>query len=116
MRQFGRTQVIPVQGDASSFIVDFNENKNIPFAKIILQKWVRRVNMEWDMTENIYEAGYVNKYKTMLHNDLCGVLNLNPRIGGEIEDVQTRLQINAYHFQQEWDWREQELQRREQEY
>ena len=81
MRQFGRTQVIPVQGDASSFIVDFNENKNIPFAKIILQKWVRRVNMEWDMTENIYEAGFVDEYKTWLHNDLHGVVNPIPRMG-----------------------------------
>ena len=44
MRQFGRFQVIPVQGDANSFIVDHNENDKIPFAKIILQEWVGRVN------------------------------------------------------------------------
>ena len=51
MRQFGRFQVIPVQGDASSFIVDYNEKDKIPFAKIILQEWAGRVNMKWAMTE-----------------------------------------------------------------
>ena len=32
------------------------------FAKITLQEWVGHVNMKWDMTENRYEAGYVNEY------------------------------------------------------
>ena len=61
MRQFSRTQVIPAQGDASSFIVDYNENDKIPFAKIMLQEWAGRVNMKWDMTKKRYEAGYVNE-------------------------------------------------------
>ena len=63
--------------------------------------------MKWDMTENKYEAGYVNKYKTWLQNNLHGVVNPILLTGLEIEDVQTRLQIHAYHFQQEWDRKEQ---------
>ena len=111
MRQFGRTQVVPVQGDASSFVVDYDKNGKIPFAKIILYEWVGRVNMTWDMAKNRYEVGYVDEYNTWLQNDLHGVVNLIPRTGQEIEDVHTRLQIHEYHFQQEWDRREQELQK-----
>ena len=107
MRQFERIQITPLQGDASSFVIDYSKSGKTTFSKIILQEWAGRVNMKWGMDKNRYKVGYVNKYKTMLHNDLCGVLNLNPRIGGEIEDVQTRLQIHAYNFQQEWDRREQ---------
>ena len=60
MRQFCRTQITPFQGDASSFIVNYNGRTKIPFAKIILQEWVGRVNMKWGMAENRYEAGYVD--------------------------------------------------------
>ena len=109
MRQFGRTKIIPSQRDGSSFVVDYNENIKIPFAKIILLKWAGRVNMEWDMTENRYEVGYVNEYNTWLQNDLHGVVNPISCTSREIEDVQTRLQIHTYHFQQEWDLREQEI-------
>ena len=56
MRQFGRTQITPIQRDARSFIVDYDGNDKTPFAKIKLQKWVRPVNMKWDMTENKYEV------------------------------------------------------------
>ena len=87
MRQFGRTQVIPVQGDACSFVVDYNENGKIPSTKIILQEWAVRFNMKWDMTENIYEAGYVDEYKTSLQNDLHGVVNPTPHVDREIKDV-----------------------------
>ncbi|TMW80374.1 hypothetical protein EJD97_020754, partial [Solanum chilense] len=72
--------------------------------------------MKWEVIENRYEAGYVDKYKTWLHNDLHGVVNPIPRIGRRIENVQTRLQIHAYHFQQEWDRREQGFHKREQEF
>ncbi|TMW80518.1 hypothetical protein EJD97_018841, partial [Solanum chilense] len=72
--------------------------------------------IKWEMTENRYEAGYVDEYKTWLHNDLHGVVNPIPRMGQRIEDVQTRLLIHAYHFKQEWDRREQEFQKREQEF
>ncbi|KAH0734165.1 hypothetical protein KY285_009872 [Solanum tuberosum] len=47
---------------------------------------------------------------------MCGTFPPTPRTGRQIEDVEVRLQIQAYHFQQEWDQREQEFQRREQEY
>ena len=116
MRQFGKVQIIPAQGDASSFIVDYNEKDKIPFAKIILQEWAGRVNMKWEVTEDRYGAGYVDEYKTWLHNDLHGVVDPVPRTGRKIEDVQTRLQIHAYHFQQEWDRREQEFHKKEQEF
>ncbi|TMW82497.1 hypothetical protein EJD97_005800 [Solanum chilense] len=72
--------------------------------------------MKWEVTENRYGAGYVDLYKTWLHNDLHGVVNAIPRMDQKIEDVQTRLQIHAYHFQQEWDRREQEFYKREQEF
>ncbi|TMX00532.1 hypothetical protein EJD97_000635 [Solanum chilense] len=72
--------------------------------------------MKWEVTENRYRAGYVDEYKTWLHNDLRGVVDPTPRTGRRIEDVQTRLQIHAYHFQQEWDRREQEFHKREQEF
>ena len=36
MRQFGRTQIMPVQEDASSFVVDYDRNDKISFGKIIL--------------------------------------------------------------------------------
>uniref|UniRef100_M0ZK16 Uncharacterized protein n=1 Tax=Solanum tuberosum TaxID=4113 RepID=M0ZK16_SOLTU len=68
------------------------------------------------MAENRYEVRYVNEYKKWLQDDLCGTLDPTPRMGRQIEYVQVRLQIQAYHFQQEWDRREQEFQRREQEY
>ncbi|TMW99128.1 hypothetical protein EJD97_003007 [Solanum chilense] len=72
--------------------------------------------MKWEVTENRYGAGYVDEYKTWLHNDLRGVVNPIPRMGRRIEDVQTRLQIHAFYFQQEWDRREQEFHKREQEF
>ena len=97
-------------------MVDYNEKDKIPFAKIILQEWAGRVNMKWEVTEGRYVAGYVDEYKTWLHNDLHGVVDLTPRTGQKIEDMQTRLQIHAYHFQQEWDQREQEFHKKEQEF
>ena len=84
MRQFGRTQIIPAQGDASSFVVDYDKNGKIPFAKIILYEWVGRVNMTWDMAKNRYEVGYVDEYNTWLQNDLHGVVNLIPRMGRKV--------------------------------
>ncbi|KAH0754939.1 hypothetical protein KY290_025209 [Solanum tuberosum] len=54
------------------------------------------------MTEDRYDAGYVDEYKKWLQDDLCGTLDPTPRTGRQIED--------------EWDRREQEFQRREQEY
>ena len=90
MRQFGRTQIIPVQGDASSFVVDYDENGKIPYAKIILQELAGRVNMKGDMTENRYEVEYVDEYKTWLQNDLHGAVNLIPHTNQEIEDVHIR--------------------------
>ena len=116
MRQFGKVQIIPAQGDASSFIVDYNEKDKIPFAKIILQEWAGRVNMKWKVTEDRYGAGYVDEYKTWLHKDLRGIVDPTPRTSRKIEDVETRLQIHAYHFQQEWDRREQEFYKKEQEF
>ena len=75
-----------------------------------------RVNMKWEVTEDRYGAGYVDEYKTWLHNDLRGVVDPTPRTSQKIEDVETRLQIHAYHFQQEWDRREQEFHKKEQEF
>ena len=72
--------------------------------------------MKWEVTENRYEVGYVDEYKTWSHNDLHGVVNPIPCMGRRIEDVQTRLQIHAYHFQQEWDRREQEFHKKEKEF
>ncbi|TMW89799.1 hypothetical protein EJD97_016612 [Solanum chilense] len=72
--------------------------------------------MKWDMTENRYEAWYVNEYKTWLQNDLHGVVNLISRMVRKVEDVQTRIQIHPYHLKQEWDRREQEFHKREQEF
>ena len=116
MRQFGKVQIIPVQEDANSFIVDYNEKYKIPCAKIILQEWAERVNMKWEVTEDRYGAGYVDEYKTWLHNNLHGVVDPTPRTSRKIEDVETRLQIHAYHFQQEWDRREQEFHKKEKEF
>ncbi|KAH0774083.1 hypothetical protein KY290_011220 [Solanum tuberosum] len=91
MRQFGRTQILPFKGDASRYVFDYNGCDKIPHAKKILDEWAGR-------------------------DDLRGTLDPTPRTGQQIEDVQVRLQIQAYHFQQEWDQREQEFERREQEY
>lgn len=102
MRQLGRTQTTPVQGDTNSFVIDYNGCIKIPFAKTILQKWAGRVNLKVSIAENRYEAGYVDEYKTWFQDDLRGVVNLTPRVGREIEDVQINLQIHTYHFQQKW--------------
>ncbi|KAH0700949.1 hypothetical protein KY284_015164 [Solanum tuberosum] len=116
MRQFGRRQVLPFKGDTSRYVFDYNGCDKIPYAKDICQEWAGRVNLKESMTENRYEAGYVDEYKKWLQDDLRGTLDPTPRTGRQIEDVQVRLQIQAYHFQQEWDRREQEFQRREQEF
>ena len=47
--------------------------------------------------------------KTWLQDDLRGVVNPTPHVGREIENVQMRIQIHAYHFQQEWDQTEREF-------
>lgn len=75
----------------------------IRFAKTILQEWVGRVNLKGSIAENRYVAGYVDKYKKWLQDNLRGLVNPTPHVGREIEDVQMRLQIHGYHFQQEWD-------------
>ncbi|KAH0705576.1 hypothetical protein KY289_010652 [Solanum tuberosum] len=116
MRQFGRRQILPFKGDTSRYVFDYNGCDKIPYAKDICQEWAGRVNLKESMAENRYEAGYVDEYKKWLQDDLRGTLDPTPRTGRQIEDVQVRLQIRAYHFQQEWDRREQEFQRREQEY
>lgn len=45
-----------------------------------------------------------------------GVMNPLPGVVQEIEDVQTSLQIHAYHFKQELDQREQQFKQTEQEF
>lgn len=87
MWQFGRRQTTPVKWDSSSFIIDYNRCIKIPFAKIILQEWVARININESIAANRYEAGYVDEYKTWFHDDLCGVVNMTPHGDREIEDV-----------------------------
>ena len=84
MRQFGRRQIIPIQGDTSSFIIVYNACVKIPFAKTILQEWFGRVKMKGSIGENRYEARYVDDYKTWLQDDLHGVVNPTPCVGREI--------------------------------
>ena len=55
--------------------------------------------MKGSIAENRYKVWYVNKYKTWLQDDLCGVVNPTSRVGCEIKDVQMMLQIQTYHFQ-----------------
>ena len=91
MRQFGRRQIIPVQRDTDAFVIDNNGCVKIPFAKNHLPGMGWRVNMEGNIAENRYEAGYVDEYKTWLQDDLCGVVNPTPRVDREVKDVQMRL-------------------------
>ncbi|KAH0679329.1 hypothetical protein KY284_020414 [Solanum tuberosum] len=73
MRQFCRKQILPFKGDTSHYIFDYNGCDKIPYAKDIRQEW----------------------------DDLRRTLDPTPRTGRQIEDVRVRLQIQAYHFQQE---------------
>ena len=66
MRQFGRREITPVQGDASSFVIDYNRCINIHFAKTIHQEWDGWVNMKGSIAENRCEVGYVDEYKNWL--------------------------------------------------
>ena len=116
MRQFCRRQITPVQGDASSFIIDYNGCVKIPFPKTILQEWSGQVNMKGSIVENWYEAGYVDEYQKWLKDDLHGIVNPTPPVGWEIKDVQMSLHIQTYYFQQEWDQREHEFLWKEQQY
>ncbi|KAH0682847.1 hypothetical protein KY285_020355 [Solanum tuberosum] len=88
MLQFGRTQILPFKGDTSHYVFDYNGCDKIPYAKDICQEWAGQVNIKESMTKNRYEAGYVDEYKKWLQNDLHGTLDLTPRTGRQIEDVQ----------------------------
>lgn len=68
------------------------------------------------MDENRYKVGYIDEYKKWLQDISHGIVISIPRMGREIKDVQVRQQIQTYHFQEEWDRREQEFHQKEQEF
>ncbi|KAH0694243.1 hypothetical protein KY285_021340 [Solanum tuberosum] len=76
MRKFDRRKILPFKGDTRRYVFNYNGCDKIPYAKDICQEWAGR-------------------------DDLRGTLDPTPRTARQIEDVQVRLQIQAYHFQQE---------------
>ncbi|KAH0679316.1 hypothetical protein KY284_020401 [Solanum tuberosum] len=92
MQQFGRKQILPMKGDTSRYVIDYNGCDKIPHAEEILHEWGGSVNLKESMAENRYEAGYVDGYKKWLQDDLLGTLDPTPCTGRQIEDVQVREQ------------------------
>lgn len=78
MRQFCRRQILAIQVDASSFVIDYKGFNQIPLAKTILQEWFGKVNMKESTAENRFEDVYINEYKKWLQDDLYGVVNPTP--------------------------------------
>ncbi|KAH0709466.1 hypothetical protein KY284_010893 [Solanum tuberosum] len=115
MRKFDRKQILPMKGDTSRNVIDYNSCDKISHAKEIRQEWAGCVNLKESMYANRYQSGYVDEYKKWLEDDLLGTLNPGPCMGRQIED-EVRLQLQAYHFQQQWDQIKQEYLCKEQEF
>ncbi|KAH0705964.1 hypothetical protein KY285_010484 [Solanum tuberosum] len=103
MRQFGRKQILPMKGDTSRYVIDYNGCDKIPHAREILQEWTGRINLKESIATNKYQVGYVDEYNKWLQDDLLGTLNPTPCTDRQIEDIQVR--------EQEFNQREYESQR-----
>ena len=116
MRQFGRKQIIPKQGDFDQYIVDYDGCEKVPMADEILREWSGVGYLKESIAKDRYNAGYDEAYKGWLKMDILRTITPGPHLDRQVEDVDAKERVQNLLFQQQWDERERGFQRREQEF